>query len=39
MNATGQMLSVLLGWTQGIFFSVLKFDSDKAVVTREVNGG
>ena len=39
MNATGQMLSALLGWSQGTFASGLDVDGDTAVVTREVDGG
>jgi electron transfer flavoprotein beta subunit len=39
MNATGQMLSALLGWSQGTFASTLDIDGDSAVVTREVDGG
>jgi electron transfer flavoprotein beta subunit len=39
MNATGQMLSALLGWSQATFASELAIDGDKAVVTREVDGG
>ena len=39
MNATGQMLSALLGWSQATFVSELSIDGDKAVVTREVDGG
>ncbi|CRL12389.1 electron transfer flavoprotein subunit beta/FixA family protein [Phaeobacter italicus] len=39
MNATGQMLSALLGWSQGTFASELDIDGDNAVVTREVDGG
>ena len=39
MNATGQMLAALLGWSQGTFASGLDIDSDHAVVTREVDGG
>jgi len=39
MNATGQMLSALLGWSQGTFASELTVEGDKAVVTREVDGG
>ena len=39
MNATGQMLSALLGWSQGTFASQLDIDGDSAVVTREVDGG
>ena len=39
MNATGQMLSALLGWSQGTFASGLDIEGDSAVVTREVDGG
>ena len=39
MNATGQMLSALLGWSQGTFASELAIDGDTAVLTREVDGG
>ena len=39
MNATGQMLAALLGWGQATFASEVKIDGDKAVVTREVDGG
>lgn len=39
MNATGQMLSALLGWSQGTFASELDVQGDHAVVTREVDGG
>jgi len=39
MNATGQMLSALLGWSQATFVSELKVEGDRAVVTREVDGG
>ena len=39
MNATGQMLSALLGWSQGTFASELDVEGDHAVVTREVDGG
>ncbi len=39
MNATGQMLAALLGWGQGTFASKLLIEGDKAVVTREVDGG
>ena len=39
MNATGQMLSALLGWSQATFVSELDIQGDKAVVTREVDGG
>lgn len=39
MNATGQMLSALLGWSQATFASKLMIEGDAAVVTREVDGG
>ena len=39
MNATGQMLAALLGWSQGTFASELDIDGDNAKVTREVDGG
>ena len=39
MNATGQMLSALLGWAQGTFISELTIADGKATVTREVDGG
>jgi len=39
MNATGQMLSALLGWAQGTFISELAIADGKATVTREVDGG
>jgi len=39
MNATGQMLSALLGWSQATFASSLDIDGDTATVTREVDGG
>jgi electron transfer flavoprotein beta subunit len=39
MNATGQMLSALLGWSQATFASVLGIEGDTATVTREVDGG
>ena len=39
MNATGQMLSALLGWSQASFASEVSIDGDHAVVTREVDGG
>lgn len=38
-NQTGQMLSALLGWAQGTFASELKIDSERAHVTREIDGG
>jgi electron transfer flavoprotein beta subunit len=39
MNATGQMLSALLGWGQATFASEVKIENDVAIVTREVDGG
>ena len=39
MNATGQMLSALLGWSQGTFASELAIEGDHAKITREVDGG
>ena len=38
-NQTGQMLSGLLGWSQGTFASGMTFADGKAEVTREVDGG
>ncbi|WP_099826149.1 electron transfer flavoprotein subunit beta/FixA family protein [Oceaniglobus indicus] len=39
MNATGQMLAALLGWSQATFASKVEIDGDHANVTREVDGG
>ena len=39
LNATGQMVSALLGWSQATFASELSVDGHDAVVTREVDGG
>lgn len=39
MNATGQMVAALLGWSQATFASKLDVDGDYATVTREVDGG
>ena len=41
MNATGQMLAALMGWSQAISTSEAKVEiaGDKAKVTREVDGG
>ncbi|MBE0413398.1 electron transfer flavoprotein subunit beta/FixA family protein [Yoonia sp.] len=39
MNATGQMLAALLGWSQATFASEVNIDGDHATVTREVDGG
>ncbi len=38
-NQTGQMLSALLGWSQGTFASEIKQDGDKLTITREIDGG
>ena len=38
-NQTGQMLSALLGWSQGTFASELNVDGDSLSVTREIDGG
>jgi electron transfer flavoprotein beta subunit len=39
MNATGQMLAALLGWSQATFASELMIDDGHATVTREIDGG
>ena len=39
MNATGQMLAALLGWSQATFANELDIDGDSATVKREVDGG
>ena len=39
LNATGQMLSALMGWSQATFASELNVEGESAVVTREVDGG
>ena len=39
MNATGQMLSALLGWSQAAFASKIEIEGEAAKVTREVDGG
>ena len=39
VNATGQMLAALLGWSQATFVSKLGIEGDIAKVTREVDGG
>ncbi|WP_371156839.1 electron transfer flavoprotein subunit beta/FixA family protein [Jannaschia sp. 2305UL9-9] len=39
MNATGQMLAALTGWSQATFASEVTVDGDHATVTREVDGG
>lgn len=38
-NQTGQMLSALLGWSQGTFISKIELTGDSVRVTREVDGG
>ena len=38
-NQTGQMLSQLLGWSQGTFASKLEVADGKLNVTREIDGG
>jgi electron transfer flavoprotein beta subunit len=39
MNATGQMLAALMGWSQGTFASKVEIADGRATVTREVDGG
>jgi len=39
MNATGQMLAALLGWSQGTFASKIALGDGRIDVTREVDGG
>ncbi len=38
-NAVGQMLSALLGWPQATFASRIEVQGERAMVTREVDGG
>jgi len=38
-NQTGQMLSALLGWSQGTFASKVEKQGDNLHVTREIDGG
>ena len=38
-NQTGQMLGALLGYPQATFASEVNLEGDKAVVTREIDGG
>ncbi len=38
-NQTGQMLAALLGWPQATFASAIRLEDDKAIVTRDVDGG
>lgn len=39
INATGRMLSALLGWSQAAFASKVSVQGDHALVTREVDDG
>ena len=39
MNATGQMTAALLGWSQATFASKVEVKENKAIVSREVDGG
>lgn len=39
MNATGQMVSALTGWSQATFASKIELKNETALVTREVDGG
>ena len=39
LNATGQMLAALMGWSQATFASELNVEGKTAIVTREVDGG
>jgi electron transfer flavoprotein beta subunit len=39
MNATGQMTAALLGWAQATFASKVEVRENKAIVSREVDGG
>jgi electron transfer flavoprotein beta subunit len=39
MNATGQMLAALTGWSQATFASKVNIEGDSATVIREVDGG
>ena len=38
-NQTGQMLSALLGWSQGTFACNLEVENGEAIVSREIDGG
>ncbi|MEM7468902.1 MAG: electron transfer flavoprotein subunit beta/FixA family protein [Pseudomonadota bacterium] len=38
-NQTGQMLSALLGWSQGTFLCELELDGDGLSIKREIDGG
>ena len=39
MNATGQMIAALLSWPQATFASKIDISDEKAIVSREVDGG
>ncbi|MEO0343776.1 MAG: electron transfer flavoprotein subunit beta/FixA family protein [Pseudomonadota bacterium] len=39
LNATGQMLAALMGWSQATYASEVDIDGESATVTREVDGG
>tara|TARA_A100001011_G_C14207371_1_gene798385 strand:- start:120 stop:881 length:762 start_codon:yes stop_codon:yes gene_type:complete len=39
MNATGQMIAALTGWSQATFASKIELKDKTALVTREVDGG
>jgi electron transfer flavoprotein beta subunit len=39
MNATGQMLAALCGWSQAMYANKIEIEDGHAVVTREVDGG
>ena len=39
MNATGQMIAALLSWPQATFASKIDISGEKAIVSREVDGG
>ena len=39
MNATGQMIAALLGWPQATFASKIDISDERAIVSREVDGG
>ena len=38
-NQTGQMLSALLGWSQGTFISKIEISDNEASITREIDEG
>ena len=38
-NQTGQMLSTLLGWSQGTFISKINIENNTASITREIDEG